>query len=172
MKIIISTLLSLFLLSFSAFADTTAFGLTLGKTTETELKKIYRAKFTGVNKYSSGNTYSIPVNQLDIEGARKALVGFDTDLTLSFIQIEFRQSRFKALNQILSSKYTLTEQSIPFVGNKHAFYHHENAVIELIAPHISFEATLSYITNEHVKQWQTFENDERKRAKASELEKL
>ncbi|QDO82431.1 hypothetical protein FM037_03195 [Shewanella psychropiezotolerans] len=172
MKIMISTLLSLYLLSFSAFADTTAFGLTLGKTTETELKKIYHAKFTGVNEYTTGNTYSIPVNQLDIEGARNAFASFDTDLTLNYIRIEFRQSRFKALNQILSSKYTLTEQRIPFVGNKHAFYNHENAVIELIAPHLSNTATLGYITNEYVKQVQTFENDKRKRAKASELEKL
>ncbi|QDO82429.1 hypothetical protein FM037_03185 [Shewanella psychropiezotolerans] len=173
MKVMISTLLSLFLLSFSAVADTTAFGLTLGKTTETELKKIYRAKLTGVNQLINGNIYSIPVNQLGIEGARNAFAIFDTDLTLSFIKIEFRQSRFEALNQILSRKYTLTEQrNIPFFGNKHAFYKHENAVIELVAPHLSDIAILSYITNEYVKEYQTIESEKRKRNKASELEKL
>ncbi|MPY24481.1 hypothetical protein [Shewanella sp. YLB-07] len=172
MKIIITTLLSLYLLSFSAFADTTAFGLTLGKTTETELKKVYRAKLTGVNEYINGNIYSIPVNQLGIEGARNAFAIFDTDLTLSFIKIEFRKSRFEALNRILSSKYTLTEQSIPIVGDKYAFYDHENAVIELVAPHLSNTATLSYITNEYVKEYQTLENERLKRNKASELEKL
>ena len=172
MKIMISTLLSLYLLSFSAFADTTAFGLTLGKTTETELKNIYRAKLTGVNKLINGNIYSIPVNQLGIEGAKNALAIFDTDLTLSYIKIEFRKSRFEALNRVLSSKYTLTEQRIPIVGDKYAFYDHENAVIRLSAPHLSNTATLSYVTNEYINEYQTIEREKRKRNKASELEKL
>ena len=52
-------LFSIILLSLSsiAFADPIVFKMELGKTTESEVKEMYRLIDDGVNYYSNGNQY-------------------------------------------------------------------------------------------------------------------
>ena len=61
------------LFSASAIADPTILGMELGRMTEQALKTKYNVSHSGVNKYSGGNMYSIPVSSIDFEGLREGL---------------------------------------------------------------------------------------------------
>ena len=98
--------LYLMILSYSVFADPTIFGMELGKTTEKELKSIYNVSHTGINKYSNGNMYSVPVASIDFDGLKKVTTIFSTDGNLVAVVTKLPKRKF-----IISINYWATNTS-------------------------------------------------------------
>lgn len=164
--------LSLIFLSSSVFADPTIFGMELGKMTEKDLKAKYNVSHAGINKYSSGNMYSVPTSSLDFQGLKEVTTIFSTEGKLVAVLTTFPKSKFDYLNQALSGKYRLVNQQIPFVGNKRVTYRDGATEITLDAPHMSFEMSMNYISYELMLQFKQQSDEEVYQKKQSEAAQL
>jgi hypothetical protein len=132
----------------SAYADTTAFGMTLGKTTLDEFKKAYpSATDEGVNQWSDGYMFSIPPDDLNFGGVEGDTVIFGKDEKVVAILFDLKKDRFKEVQKMLANKYKVVKKEIPFVGDSYVRYKSGNDVIELDAPHMSFRMQLRYMDN-------------------------
>lgn len=130
----------------SVLADTTVFGLTLGKTTESELKDKYPdVEDGGVNKWTQGAMYGVPVSNVDFEGIKRLNVVLDEDKHVTAVFVGLDKNRFNFVNSSLAKKYKLVKKDIPFVGDKYARYKNEEDVINIYAPHMSFDMTIEYL---------------------------
>lgn len=143
---ILGLLLTVF--SHTALADPTAFGLTLGASSEAEMNAQYQVEHLGVNRYSDGNSYRIPAHQVAFDGLKELTAIFDEQGTLTALLATFHKNRFDYLNQVIGEKYHRVSQQIPFVGNKKATFRDGGSDIIIDAPHMSFELTLSYLRDE------------------------
>lgn len=141
-------LTALLLSSSTAFADPTVFGLTIAETTVAQLKQTYRVSYSGENKYSHGDMYSINQGQIQFEGIGEVTAIFNNNGVLQAVLSNFNKSKFDYLNSVLSKKYQRVSQNVPFVGNKSATYKDGNTEISLDAPHMSFTMSMNYMTTE------------------------
>jgi len=95
-----------FIFANPAFADTTAFGMTLGKTTESEARKMYSLKLAGTNKHSRGNMYLV-LNSNVMADLKSLMFVFDGRGSLMAIQAVFPNRKRKEIFDSLSKKYKL-----------------------------------------------------------------
>lgn len=109
MKIIHALLLSLLLLATAAQADTTLFGLTLGKSTLEEVQQRYALKWKKTSKSLPGySDYKISGDQFEPElNLRHAVIYFDDKQILGIITFKFPISltTYKSLKQQISAQY-------------------------------------------------------------------
>ena len=140
--------LALSIASSTVLAEPTLFGMELGQMTENDLKSMYTVKHKGVNKYSNGNMYSVPVSNIKFEGLQEVTTIFNRDGKLIAVLTTLPKSKFDYLNQAIGSKYTLVSKKIPFVGNKNATYRNGVTEISLNAPHMDFNMSMNYINDE------------------------
>lgn len=153
-------IIALFLcLSFTANADPAPFGLEIGKATVNDVKKKYKSEYTGNNKYSHGDMYSLDINEIGIDGLQSATAIFDKRKKLVAILTKFPKLKFDYLFSTMNQKYKVSSKNIPFVGNKSANFKNGKTTIFLDAPHLSFEMTMNYVNNDF---WQTYQNMQRK----------
>lgn len=164
--------LALTLMSSMAIADPVVFGMELGKTTEDQLRAMYKATPTGTNKYSNGNMYSIPVSAISFEGLQEVTTIFGTDGKLLAVLTTLPKEKFEYLNNALSGKYKLEKQNIPFVGDKSASYRDGTTQITLEAPHMSFEMSMNYIQDDLMKNFKKQSEAESQKKKANEASQL
>ncbi len=132
----------------TAFAETTVFGLELGKTTEKELKEMYPVKDEGLNKWNEGGMYSIPIKSINFEGLQSVLTIFSVESRLVAVLAKFEKGKFDYLKQALDSKYSLIESDLPLVGNKFIAYRDGSTEIFLDSPHMGFQLELDYYNKE------------------------
>lgn len=165
-------ILAVSLFSSIAFADPIVFGLQIGKTTEAELKKLYKVSSTGTNKYNKGNMYSIPVSSINFEGLQEVTTIFDANGTLAAVLTTLPKGKFEYLNGVLKGKYKLVNQVIPFVGNKSAKYRDGSTEITLDAPHMSFEMSMNYINDDLNKAFSKQSEAEKAQKKNKEASQL
>lgn len=164
--------LALSLLSSTAFADPTIFGMELGEMTETDLKAKYNVSHTGTNKYSDGNMYSVPTSSINFDGLKEVTAIFDTNSKLVAVLTTVPKHKFDTLNQALGGKYKRVSQNIPFVGNKSAKYRDGTTDIILEAPHLSFEMTMHYIRDDLMQSFNSKSQAEERQKQASEASQL
>lgn len=164
--------LAIALLSSSAFADPTIFGMELGAMTEKDLKAKYNVSHTGTNKYSSGNMYSIPVSSIDFQGLKEVTTIFSSDGKLVAVLTTLPKNKFDYLNQALSGKYKLVNQKVPFVGNKAATYRDGATEITLEAPHMSFDISMNYINDELMRAFKQQSEAEARQKQQNEASQL
>ncbi|MBT1066152.1 hypothetical protein KJY73_21430 [Bowmanella sp. Y26] len=136
------------LFSALSYADPAIFKMELGTTTEDQVKSMYSAKQTGVNKYSLGNMYDIPTGEVSFEGLKELTAIFDKNGVLVGVLTTFNKSKFDYLNQAIGGKYKLVSQRIPFVGDKSATYRDGATEISLNAPHMGFDMSMNYLRDE------------------------
>ena len=55
------------------------------------------------------------------------------------------KSRFDEMHKQLRKKYKVVKTKIPFVGDSYDHYKDGKTLIELDAPHLSFDMTLTYM---------------------------
>lgn len=157
----------------SAYADTTAFGMTLGKTTLEDFRKTYPSStHEGKNKWTDGQMYSIPVSELDFDGVKSDLIIFNKDGQITAITLDIDKERFGTINSMLSKKYKLIKKDIPFVGNKYVRYKNDKDFIELDAPHLSFSMSLLYIEKSFEDTYLKMNMEEKNNKKTKELDRL
>lgn len=155
-------LFSIILLSLSsiAFADPIVFSMELGKTTESEVKEMYRLIDDGVNYYSNGNQYLVDVKDVDLEDLEKLSIIFDEQKTLVAVLAKVKEtnhmphSKFEYLYKILAQKYRLVKKERPFVGTQFAKFKNGKTEITLEAPHMGgFKIHLEYIREDFLKKY-------------------
>ncbi|PVZ63448.1 hypothetical protein [Pelagibaculum spongiae] len=168
----IGMILGLSLLSFSAIADPTIFGMDLGKTTEKDLRELYDVRHTGTNKYSGGNMYSIPTSEIKFDGLKEVTTIFDINHKLIAVLTTLPKSKFGYVNKALGKKYKQISSKIPFVGNKSVKYRNEGTEITLDAPHMSFDMSMNYIRDDLMRSFKKQSSNERRNKQESESSQL
>ena len=165
-------ILAIAIFSSSVFADPTIFGMELGKMTEKELKATYNVNFTGKNKYSNGNMYSVPVSSINFDGLKEVTTIFSKDGKLVAVLTSLPKNKFDYLNKVLAGKYKLVSQQIPFVGNKKATYRDGSTEISLSAPHMSFDMSMNYVNDELMRAFNKQSQAEAHKKKQNEASQL
>jgi len=144
--------LSFLLLIFASpvFADTTVFGMRLGKTTESEAKKMHTMEYAGVYKHSRGNMYHVR-NTSIMEDLKSLRLVFDEKGLLVMIQAVFPREKeaeiFNTLRQKYKLAYTGTRLGYPrghWFGDSRAGFDSGEAEIDMLTPNKSFDTTLLY----------------------------
>lgn len=169
---VISGIFSLGVLS-SAYADTSVFGMTLGKTTLDDFRKEYpSAVKKEVTELTDEVIYSVPVNELNFDGLKSDHFVFSQDNKLTAIILEIDKRRFDKIHALLSKKYNVSTKDIPFVGDKFVKYKSGEDVIGLNSPHLSFEMTLVYAERKFMDAFHKREIEGNRKKDADEFEKL
>lgn len=158
--------------SITVWANPAPFGLEIGTTSIKELKAKYSVTQTGINKYSGGEMFKLNPSQLNFDGLKEATVIFDSNKKVTGILITLPKHRFDAVRKSLSSKYRVTKQQIPFVGNKSVTYSNNETEITLEAPHLSFDMSLNYISNTFLKKFNAQTQREAQQKRESEQSQL
>ena len=135
----------------------TPYGIELGRTTITEVKK----KFTLLNRESGkfGEIYKLDPKDFNIGDLQAAAVFVYTisgegDDTVQNIQILFRGKCFSKLKEILSKKYYIDLIKEKFVGDQECKFKDpqiSDQWIYLSEPHMSFDTTIMYGTTKFEK---------------------
>lgn len=159
-------------LATTAQADPTVFGLTLGKTTETEFLQQYQATPMGINRYSNGPIYEIKPGSIDFEGLQRVVTVFDAQGRLAVVDAQFPKSKFDYLYQALTSKYKVASKQVPLVGNRMVTYQDGQSKIILNSPHMSFELNMTYSTKAFQKAFSDNQRESSTRQKRKEEAQL
>lgn len=177
MHIVRSALISIALLGTTAAnAGTQALGFELGQSTIQEVKSALQQQTkvidAGTNKYSQGPMLKTNGDPYEIEGLREVVFIFDEQLKLAGILMEMNKARFDSIYQAISSKYKVTSQQRPFVGDQNAKFKTKDAVIEMDAPHLGFEMAVRYMRNDLVQKFNSVATEEAAAKKKREAEKF
>lgn len=146
--------------SNSIFAANAApLGLELGVATYGQVKQEVGGKTSlsdaGTNKYSGGKMLQGDGAGLGIEGLSGISFIFDQSDKLAAVLMkmpkgsgfgDLENGNFTKTLKALSGKYQLIEKKVPFVGDASAKLQQGDSVIEIAAPHLSFEMTVNYLT--------------------------
>ena len=132
-------------------ANAAPLGLELGIATYAQVKQQTGSKTSlsdaGMNKYSGGKMLQGEGEGLGIEGLSDITFIFDKSGKLAAVSMTLPKESFKQTLSALSSKYMLLEKQVPFVGNASAKLQQGDSLIELTAPHLSFEMEVLYMTS-------------------------
>lgn len=174
-KLLVTAAGTLALITNIANADPKPLGLEIGKATVSDLEqKFPQVTSLGNNLYTSGKMYSLSRNDVPLDGLVKdVLFIFNDDESLAGVLMFFNKDKFDELNDQLKKKYKKVIKSvIPFVGNKLVEYKDGNSVVELNAPHLSFELALTYVSDKFNKIMNSQLEKEEKAKKQQESELL
>lgn len=171
-----SRLLGLFVFFFlqylTAVADPSPFGITINKTTIQELQKKYRCEYVGINAYTFGQMYDLPVSALNFEGLVSARVICDTKGRVVALKTTVNKDRYADLSDMLAAKYTLVGQKRAFVGTQQAEFKDGKTHIFLQALHLSFTLDLVYIHDDFQKLYNAKEKRVQAEKHTQEMGKL
>ncbi|WP_417821310.1 hypothetical protein [Terasakiella sp.] len=136
----------------------TPFGFEIGvDTLHSSKTKVIEARSTmkniGTNKYSHGPVYEVDVSHIAVKDIKTIQLIFDAKDHLQGITFNSSKHNFKSLEDHVASKYQLSRREVPFVGNKFAEYKAPNAIIQLDAPHMSFQMSISYVSTDLLKSF-------------------
>lgn len=132
-------------------------GLELGVATRAQVHKELgsrkKLKDAGTNKYSQGPMLQSDGTGLDVEGLSEVTFIFDKSERLSGVLMTLPkggldQASFNQVMNALAGKYKVVSRQVPFVGDRLVRYEHGQSVVELDAPHLSFEMNLRYLTRQ------------------------
>jgi hypothetical protein len=159
-----------------AFAANAApLGLEVGVATRAQVKQKLGATTeladAGTNKFSDGPMLGGDGKGLDVDGLEKITFIFDKKEILQGVIMTMSKS-FKPTFEKLSKKYALVSKQIPFVGDCKARFQQGGSVVVLDAPHMSFEMTLMYLTNELERAFKTRSSSESARHERQQEDKL
>ena len=138
-------------LSNVALANNAApLGLELGVATYAQVKQQVGGKTSlsdaGTNKYSGGKMLQGHGDGFGIEGLSEITFIFDQSEKLAAVLMTMPKDSFQPTLSALTKKYKLVAKEVPFVGNASAKLQQGDSVIELNAPHLSFEMSVQYLT--------------------------
>ena len=170
----IFTMLSIAFPNFVFAANAAPLGLELGVATYAQAKQQVGGKTSlsdiGTNKYSGGKMLQGDGAGLGIEGLSEITFIFDKSDKLAGVLMtmpkgsgfgDLENGNFKKTLAALSAKYKLDEKHTPFVGDASARLHQGDSVIEVTAPHLSFNMEVRYLSNELQKAFKQQSSSER-----------
>lgn len=141
-----------FLASQIAFAagNATPFGVEVGIANLAEVQNKIgtqtRLQATGVNKFSGGKMFEADGSGLNVDGVNKLTFIFDPADVLVGVLVSMPKNP-KELAKTFSGKYQSVSNRIDnFMNYGYAKFQKGDTVIEINAPHLSFEMEVRYIT--------------------------
>lgn len=152
---IIGTLIALVSQFAFAVGNASPFGVEVGVATLSEVQKKIgsqtRFQQTGVNKYSGGKMYEANGSGLNVEGVDMIAFIFDPAEVLAGVLVSMPKDP-KSLAKTFSGKYQVVSNRIDnFMNYGYAQFQKGDTVIEINAPHLSFEMEVRYITKKLMK---------------------
>lgn len=147
--------------SFSARAEVSAFGYTLGETRVADVAD--NAQRAGINRYSHGPMFKPATGHFGVDGLEDVTLIFDDENLLSAIMLKMRKSQFATVHGHMRSKYAVREQRIPHVGNRYVRYGAPGATMEINAPHMSFSMSVLYQRDDFVAAYNRISREEERR---------
>jgi hypothetical protein len=140
----------------SALAGTPVLGFEVGVSTLDQvtdaLSKKTQVEERGVNRYSNGPMLKTDGSSYGLEGLNSVVYIFDGQKKLMGVVMNMSKARFKPIYEVLSRKYKVLSQQRPFVGDQFARFASPDGIIELDAPHMSFEMEVSYLRGDLVQE--------------------
>jgi hypothetical protein len=170
MKIIKIYALLLCLISPFAHAETTLFGLTLGKTTVSELQQRYNTTQHN-SKYEGWNSYSVPVNEIPAltNNATEVSFPFTNDGILGGVWITYSRSEatFELLKQELDQKYPSVPAGYTITGGLVVKY--KNSEVDILLIYDEYGTTLLYTDMNYERQLKEAKEQRKRDFQASKL---
>lgn len=156
----------------SAFADPKPLGFELGKATIEEVQNTYKTTDAGISVHTEGKMLNVDAYEVGLQDLQKVLFIFNSDGTLSVVDMTFIKTKFDELYGQLNKKYKLVKKQIPFVGNKYAEYKNGKSTVKLDAPHMSFELDVIYGQNSFFKTMKEVNNRQEQQRKDKQASML
>ena len=155
--------------SVAANAGTPVLGFEISVSTADQIKstlsKQTKVIDNGLNKFTSGPMLKTDGTSYEIEGLRSVLYVFDDQKKLAGVIMDMNKGRFDAVFKALSAKYKVASQQRPFVGNQFARFKTQDSIIEVDAPHMSFDMEVRYVRHDLMQKFnsQSAAEDEAKK---------
>lgn len=141
-------------------------GFEVGKATLASVRAgVQGAVDGGTNKYSGGPMLKSDGKGFGVDGLNEVTFIFDQGNVLCGVLMEMGKNRFDDIYGFLAGKYKVAEKRIPFVGDKYARFKVGKVTIDVNAPHLSFEMTVNYLTDDMLK---TYKETQRRENEAKE----
>lgn len=156
----------------SAFADPKPLGFELGKATIEDVQNTYKTTDAGISVHTEGKMLNVDAYEVGLQDLQKVLFIFNSDGTLSVVDMTFIKTKFDELYGQLNKKYKLVKKQIPFVGNKYAEYKNGKSTVKLDAPHMSFELDVIYGQNSFFKTMKEVNNRQEQQRKDKQASML
>lgn len=174
MKALLLITVSSLVLASAAEAGTRVLGVELGATTPGQLHKALdgkaRLEERGINRWSGGDMLRSDGANLGVDGLRQVDYIFDPKGLLCGVLMAMGKESFDEVYQALALKYRLLREVRPFVGDRYARFATADGIVELDAPHLSFELSVRYLRRDLEEDYQRrsrAEAAERRRARAA-----
>lgn len=116
--------------------------------------------------------YTLKNSELPLDALKVMLMFSKDENILLYVSATFDKSKFDSLYKNLSKKYKLIAKKRPFVGYQYAKYTDDQNIIELSAPHMSFESRIEYIFKEFDKKAKEMMKKEKEKKNKNELDSL
>lgn len=123
-------------------------GVPLGSSIEDVRKALpnTRLEKTGISAISNGPILETNGTGLDVQGLQRVTLVFSADKRLEAVQMRMEQGTYDRVLGYLQKQYPLKSNQAPFVGDKKAVFADPGWRIEIAAPHMSFNVTVTYMT--------------------------
>jgi hypothetical protein len=151
-------------------ANVAPLGFELNVATFAQVKKELEKSTTlvdkGINKFSGGRMLTSDGHGIGIDGLSEITFIFDKSDRLSGVLMSLPKGgidndNFKQKLAMLNAKYKLIEKRMPFVGDSYAKFRLGDSIVEMSAPHMSFDMTLNYLSNQLISDFTTQSEKER-----------
>lgn len=146
------------LASSAAYAGTQALGFEFSVSTYDQVKALLSkqtdiTELDGVNKFSGGPMLTTDGTPFALEGLKAVTYIFDRQKKLAGLILDMDKERSDFVFQAMSAKYKVATQQRPVVGDKYATFNTGDAVIQISAPHLSFQMVVIYLRNDVQQQF-------------------
>jgi hypothetical protein len=130
-------------------------------------------KEVGPNYYTQGPMLDAAGAGFEIEGLKSVRFIFTPSRELTGAVLTLNKTRYRDLVGILKGKYQLLDEDVAFVGNQSAEFKAPGGTrIYAEAPHMSFEMTVSYVSEEMLRKKQETDSSEAKAKQNIEAKQL
>ncbi|HYG87219.1 MAG TPA: hypothetical protein VD978_13255 [Azospirillum sp.] len=128
---------------------------------------------TGISTYTKGPIFTVSGVGLNVQDLQQVTLIFDKERRLAALQMTmsaggFGKPGYDRVLGYLKSQYPLKSNANPSVGNKFSLFETKDARVELDAPHMSFDMTVTYMTKAFHRVFIQTTNAEKKAKNQSE----
>ena len=146
-------------------ANPAPIGIEIGKTTLSEIKKMYTIDKIEDYPFEGYSDNFIKPEDLDIDSLQCVIVTTNKDDIAELIILEMGKHKFKEIYDTLSSKYKEINSDIPFVGTKQVTFEKDDSYIVVYSPHMAFSMDVKYMTKGFASKLKKFIKEEEQKAK-------
>jgi hypothetical protein len=166
--------LSIFLIvsSLHAYANPAPIGIEINSTTVKELQSKVKILKTFKSTIPGYTVSQLDRSQIDMPALKYAYADSNKEGVIESLKFTLDKTRFNEINDAIAAKYTLLKSDIPFVGDKFSLYEEGDTYIFLIADHLSFEMSLTYMTKKYFNLLNTHLDAENKAKKEKTVSQL